>query len=626
MTKSREKRIIEEFIDHYFRTRKNQYNKHEIRDYDQLISIGILCETNDGLETFKIQEYSIALQEVVLEIATNKLRKELPRDISSAIEFAKEFDRTIKLEYNCQRINNPFAPLLRGLIGYILYILKKQGADTKSFLLSLKITKRQDDHYSIVRCFFGFLPSSNYSEKDIVEILSKFWNIEKTRMDVITGLRNLPNKNVELSNLLLEYVNKNNDPAYLMTDLLIGLYNSGDTMPLEKLLNFLQRDREVRLAVLGRINFKRSQDVHKTFDQIKELEFADLSIVNQQSYAIRNVIECSLTDDSMRSSAFDLYKNLLLSGTVEIAKIVMNDIYHLEGYESEKYGLLLLYLSKTGDFGLIRNYFSHYENPIFVFDLMMRLFRAKPEVQFSIEMFHDGIRNGWKNFPLETEQQILYLFKQHAVFGILGVKVILSIPQGTKRVDLLKLEKGEYQLNAINNICKYPHSFDKLIPLLLPLRNSKHRNVREHLQESLAQVVFNTYHSRIFNLIKKSIGTSKRDQIFLKPIKDALESYYKLKELKESINDLNPFENERDLMDLYYRTESEEHAKRMNEIYSDKGTFLEGVKNEIIVRGNSWMIRDGEVSALTVYEHNILIDGSSYLNPDLYEFNMNNLL
>lgn len=623
MTKNHEKRIIEEFIDYYFQNRKAQYTKQEIQEHSQLISKGILCEIDSSVETVKIQEYSTALQEVVLELATSMLRKELPTNISLAIEFVNEFDRTIKIKYNCQRINDPFASLMRGLRGYVMYILHQRDFDVKAFILSLDLDKAQNNLSSIGRSFLGFLPLLNYSEKEVFEILKKFWGNEITQYDVMTGLRNLPSKDTTRANQLLRYAHDNNEPEHLKTDLLIGLYNAEETLTVEKLMEFLSTDLVVRLAVLGRISYKNEQEIQKAFEEIGTLEFEDLQIANQQSYLIGSIIKNNKTTDVIRSHAFKMYANFLNNGIPEVIRRIFQDVCFLEKFEPEKYVLLHIYLKRTNDFNIIDNFFAEYENPAYVFDLMMRLYTAKPDYRFSTALFNNAIRHSWNTKEFETEEQILNLFKQHTAFGMLGVKVICSAYHGVFQVDLQRLDRAEYQLNAINSISKHPHSFDKLLPLILPLRNSKLNGVRKRLQQSLAEKVFSSYHELILNLIKANITTNKRDREFLKPISDALESYKRLKGLKESINDLNPFENERDLMDLYFRLEKETQAKRMEEVYSMKGTFLEMAKNVDIVRGNSWKIGDREVSPLHKFESSMLVDSNSFLNPDLYEHSLN---
>jgi hypothetical protein len=257
---------------------------------------------------------------------------------------------------------------------------------------------------------------------------------------------------------------------------------------------------------------------------------------------------------------------------------------------------------------------------------MKILFAARPNNRFPMNLFETCIRHSWNIKQPETEEQILNLFKQHPIFGLLGVKVLFTSYHGIFSIDLLLLDKEEHQKNAINNLCNQPASFDKILPIILPLRNSKLEGVREHLQLALSRKVFASYHEIIYKQIQTILGNSMKDLDFLKPIKEALDNYHHLKKLKESIEDLNPIENERDLMDLYFRLEAEERAKMMEEVSHAKGTFLETAKSTVIVRGNSWMTIDGKVNPLGLVETKMLVDGQSFLNPDLYEYNLNNLL
>lgn len=617
------KQTIIDFLDYYFQTRKSQYLKKEILQYEALIKQGVLYEVESNIEILEIEGNSIALQELVLEVAEDKLKKKLPLNISEAFKFVNEFDDTLRKEYNCERVINSFSTLIRGLRGYVLYVLHKRGLNVKSFLLSLDEKNRENHLYSLERSFFKFLPFFNYSEKVIFEILVELWNNETKRHDAVTGVRELPIKNIEKSKVLLEYAYKNNQPLHFISELLIGLYNAGEASLIENIIKLKEKDAIACLGVLGRIKYKSVQDVEKAYNQIGELEFENIEIVNQQSYLIRNIIENEHTTEAIRENAFKLYVAFLKSGTEEVINRVFQDVYFINGYEADKYNLLHLYLSKTGNFKIIKDFFFYFEDPAYIFDIMMRLFNTTPNYRFSTSLFENGIRHGWNTNQVETEQHILNLFKQHPAFGILGVKVIFTAYLGIFQVDLLKLDKAEYQINAINSICKHPHSFDKLLPLILPLRNSKFKGVREHLQNHLAQKVFSSYHGTIYKQIDNSMGKIKKDKEFLKPIKKALDDYNKLKELKGSINDLNPYENERDLMDLYYRLEHEENAKAMDEAKHGKGTFMEMMKTSIIVRGNSFKFDEKDPMPLAKIESSMLIDGSSYLNPDLYEHNLN---
>lgn len=623
MTKNPDKQIIKEFLNFYFEIRKSQFQRTVMLKYESLINAGVLFETKENKEVLELEGNSILLQEVVLDIAERKLRKELPHDISEAFKFIDKFDETLKKEYDCERVINSFSTVIRGLRGYSLFILYKKDVDIKSFMLSLDDENRENHLYSLESSFFNFLPFFDYSEKEIFEILKALWESESKRHDVITGLRKLPSINLEKGNRLLEYGCINSEPLHYLGELLIGLYNAGDSKSIDKIVELKDKSPAICLDVLGRINFEGGSDAEIALNQIGELDFDNIEVANQQSYLIRNIIENENTTEATRKIAFKLYTEFIKNGAENVVNIIIREVYYIQGYDADKYTILLLYLSKTKNFKIIKDYFSYFKDPSYIFDIMMRLFNTTPNYRFSTSLFESGIRHGWNTNQTETERLILNLFKQHPAFGMLGVKVIFTAYLGIFQVDFLKLDKSEYQLNAINSICKHPYSFDKILPLILPLRNSKLKGVRGHLQKHLAQKVFTTYHGKLYNQIESNISKNKKDKEFIKPIKKALDDYNKLKELKESINDLNPYENERDLMDLYYRLEHEQNAKLMNEVNRGKGTFMEMIKTSIIVRGNSFKFDKKAPTPLGKFESSMLIDGGSYLNPDLFEHKLN---
>lgn len=622
MAKHTEKQIIRAFLDYYFNTRKSQFSKNEIPQYKELIELGILYKIDTERGILELEQNSNKLQDIVLTIAIEKLKKELPHDISEAFKFVDEFEDTLKKEYNCERIINSFNHIIWGFKGFVLYNLHIKGLDIKNFLLSLDKDNRGKHLFSFERSFFDFLPNSNYSEGEIFEIFNQIDN-KYTEHDIIMFLRNSFKRNLSFGNTLLKYALENNVKERFVSDLLIGSYNSEDLTAIDKAIDLRKKNFSECLFVLGRLDFKNEIDVEKAYNQIGNLELENIEIAHQQSYLIQNIIENRNANETILKKSFKFYSVFLIKGTDKIRKSVLHDIYLIKEFESEKYGLLNLYLSKTGDFAVIRRFFYHFFDPLYIFDIMVRLFNKDPDYNFPMDLFENGIGEVWSKNQTKTEEAILNLFKQHAVFGILGVKTILSSHFNIYHIDLLKLDKAEYQLNAINSLCKHPHSFDKLLPLILPLRNSKLKDVREHLQNNLAKKVFNSYHETIYKQIESSIGKTKRDKEFLIPIKKALDDYYTLKELKESINDINPYENERDLMDLYYRLEHEAHAKMMNEVNAGKGTFMEMVKTNIIVRGNSFKFDDKEPTPLSLIKSSMLIDSSSYLNPDLYDYKLN---
>jgi hypothetical protein len=624
MAENSEKQIIVDFIKLYLKAQKLQYSKEEIPQYKSLIDSGVLYEVKNNKNVLEFAKDSVNLQKIVLELAENKLNTALPKDVYKAFKFIDDFDESLKKEYNCERVINSFSTLIRGLRGYALLTLHKQGIDIKTFILKIDEEKRGSSLHYFEGAFFDFLHHYDYSENEFFEVFTTLWNKTERNHSVRTGLRKLPSKDLKQSERLLEYAYHNNEPLEIIAELLIGVYDEGKISTLKKIIDIKDKNNILCINTLSRIDFNSTKDVNKAFEQIGELAYNNALLARQQSFLLSSIIKNENTTEGIRKRAFKFWQNFLENGENEILNQVFQDVNFLEGYEKEKYGLLHIYLTRTKNFNVVKDFFSfRFDDPAYVFDIMMRSYNAKPDYRFPMELFENGIRHGWNTNQVETEKHILNLFKHGSAFGVLGVKTIFSAYHGIFQVDLSKLDKVEHQITAIDCICKHPHSFDILLSLILPLRNSKLKGVRKHLQEHLAYKVFKTYHRSLYEQIKESIGNGKEDKGFLKPIKKALDDYEKLKELKESIDDLNPYQNERHLMDLYRRLEHEAQAKMMQEVNQGKGTFMEMAKSTIIVRGNSWMIREGEVSPLGRIESKIQIDSNSYLNPDLFEHNLN---
>ncbi|PHQ27781.1 hypothetical protein [Leeuwenhoekiella nanhaiensis] len=617
-----EHEVIYNFVKLYLKAQKLQYSKKEIPQHGLLISKGILYEVKENKNDLEFEKDSINLQKVVLEVAENKLKTSLPKDVSKAFKFIDDFEDLLKKEYDCERVINSFSTLIMGLRGYVLLTLYNRGVDVKSFILNIDAEKRGYSLAYLEEVFFNYLIHYDYSEEEFFEIFLRLWNDNQRNYSVRKGLCKLPSKDLTKSKELLKYANQKIENLEMLSELLIGLYNEGETSILKQIYTIKGKDNILFLHILSRINFKNAEDVDESFTQLGELAYQDILLARQQSLLLSNIIKNRNSTKNIKESAFKYWQEFLKNGENEILEQVFRDIYFLNGYEKEKYDLLHIYLNKTKNFIVIKDFFSYsFHDPAYVFDIMMRFYNAKPDYRFSMELFENGIRHFWNTNQDETEKLILDLFKHGNTLGVLGVKTIFTAYLGIFQVDLTKLKKVEHQVTAIDSICRHPHSFDKLLPLILPLRNSKFNDVRNHLQKNLAFKVFKTYHQSLYEQIKDMLGNGKEDKDFLEPIKNALDDYEKLKELKESIDDLNPFQNERHLMDLYHRLKREAQAKMMRSI--NQGTFMQMAKNTIIVRGNSWMIREGEITPLNRIESKIQIDGDSYLNPDLFEHKLN---
>lgn len=124
-------------------------------------------------------------------------------------------------------------------------------------------------------------------------------------------------------------------------------------------------------------------------------------------------------------------------------------------------------------------------------------------------------------------------------------------------------------------------------------------------------------------MVRKLNPEIKKKTAFLKPIKQSLELYKEIKELKYKNNDLNPYYNEKSLMDLYYSLENENRAKMMESVRNNPSGISSLFKSTSIIRGNSWKFEHEEnVMPLGKVESQMYIDTRVYKNPELYEYQL----
>ncbi len=618
---------INSLLDLFFKRDNIQFDKKEIDGFNELLSNGIIKKHKKNTEIFTLNSYSKEFNTYLLKFIERKTKKELPKNVSEAFKYIEDFKDDLRKKHKIN-ITNAYDIIVKGFKIFILQKFKNENIiEPVDFLFELEKTENRNHYlYNYESIFFMFLHYSDYTTDEIAEICIKSWNNKLIESSIISFLRDYANTSIDRANKLLNDLNEKDIQIRMISHILIGLYNAGDNNALEKAIKLKDSNLLDCFFILGRLNYSSEKEIEKIFKLIEPLNFANKEIASEQSYLIFQIINNSKATKDLKKKGFGFLVSLLEKATPEIIENVFHGVInYLKNYEAEKYDLLSIYLSKTKNFGVIKNFFFNFKNPKYLFDLLIHSFSANPNYRFPIEIFESGIHHAWQNNKEETEKLILSLFNQHPAFSILAVKIILVARRDIYKIDLLKLENKNAQINAIKGFCKSPVFFDRLLPVLLSLRNSIFKEVKDFLRQELAHKVFNSYHETIYELIVRNIGNSKKDKQFILPIKKALDAYFELKKLKESIKDIDPIENERDLMELYYRLDREEQAKMMNKINEGEGTFMQFVKNTVIVRGNAWKIGSREISPLGNFESKMLVDGSSYLNPDLFEHNMNTI-
>ncbi|GHT08692.1 hypothetical protein FACS189432_04590 [Bacteroidia bacterium] len=618
-----EKTNILKLIDLYFQTRTIQISKSQIENIAVLLGLNIVEEVDDKLVKINIKSESFL--NVLWEYIESKIDEQLSNDIKQAFEQIDEFERAKKEEYGCSNIINAYSTLIDAFKSYVIYTYH-----TKEILN--------------VFDFFKLLPDEEkyHYDKYVIDVILLLDNIEISTVynilsliksnEVITRVPDFCSKlgkdKPDTANNLYDYSLQKQDKNdfYILSNLLFGLYEIHSETTFAKAKNLLTYNTSLAYFTLGRLKYNNSKHLSECFEIANNVDVNDMEGLLQVPYIYKSLIENKNTPDNIRKQCFAKMGELFCIENEQLKNSIFFDCQIIDGYEEERYNLLVgTFLSKSQNyFKGINDYFENFTNSDYFFDLFSMLYNISYEhngIRFSTKPFEHALSHFWNKDRERTEQHLLNLLSHDVSFLRIGaVDLIRSKHFGIYDVDLHKLDTEQKQLRALEALFFQSYfNVDAILPLILSLHNSEYPNVIAYLQQKLSELIIEAYHDHIYDKVIELIN----DEHFLEPIKQALDYYHKIKEIKSSVNDLNPKENERDLVELYFSLEHEENKKLMSKARSEDNSFMALCKNTVIVRGNSWKIRDNEISPLGKHEHTFTMDMRMYKNPDLFDYSHN---
>lgn len=619
---------ITDLIHYTFENRKGKYDFCEILDHVVLLEQGVLKIVEKTPQYLEINLDSFLFYEVLLSIAETELKRKLPDSIVDALLFMDDFENHLKNKYQLDILSKEYTNSINTLKAFVLTILSNQ-LSVYDFYVEFIKDKKQDrkDRSDFIDLYFKFLIISNSSEEIILKSCVEYNNNEKYPSNYTYNfLRGLGKNHNTLAKQLAEFGIKNDFQKYsaFIPNLLIGLYNAGHNDTFDYTILLFEKDAITALKAFTGYSLSNVLEVKQLFELLNKIETITVELVNLKSVLFCNLIENDNASAEIKENCIKELVKLLKSEDHKKADSAFQNIqYNLDNYEYEKYYLLNVYLNNTKNFSVFKYFFHNFKNPQYLFDILIKRYDVSG-FRGSIDLFKNSLNHFSDTNKEETEEQILDLFNFRK-YSLLAIKIILSTHGGVHQIDLLKLSEKQAQLFAIDSICNYPHSIDDLLPLLLNLKESNFKEVKDYLQTKLAELIFEVYHESLLDLIKKNLTNSKKDKNFLIPLQKALDEYSKMRESKATIKDLDPRENERNLMDLYYRLEHENQAKMMKNTDMDENSFLYAIKNTTVVRGRAWKNDDSDdILPLGLIESSMMIDTRAYKNPTVYEQNLEN--
>lgn len=616
---------FDELIRECIRTQQVQFPKTSFDNTSQLLEKGVILLNEDDLDTVQLNPESIEFNSALLSWAETKLERKVPGTIVEAFSFIEEFQEKLKEENGIEKnVINAYEDIIKGLQSYLLYHLSSGGFNVKSFYLNEFNKERENELFLFEQHLFDFLPYSNLLPKDIWEICQKTIS-SSDHYYVSEFARHLPRKNYSLAEDLLTLALKSSvtDNSFFIAHLLVGLHKEGMDGVFEKAIQLKEDQPQQSYYILNLLKNLTETQNNLVFDLVSNDNSSDH--IGSKTQVLCGLIMNPEVEESLRKKCFEVLNEYLELEEKDSVKVAFRSIVHnLKPYEAEKYQMLHRYLEKTLDFSIINTFFYHLNDPKYLFDLIIMNYRTRWQ-RGSISKFIEPIYHFWNKSTSETEKIILDLFNPEEKLGMLPVEILMTGNFGALQVDLLKLKTKQEQARAIEAITLFPHSFERLLPILLPLRHSIHPEVVKFLQRKLSELIYDAYHGSLLNNIESFLDDSKEDELFVQPLKETLEKYEAIVTAKEAIKDLDPYENERDLMDLYYNLEHENRAKLMQDINENPKGILAAVgKTTIIVRGNSWKQElENEVIPLGKIESQFTLDARLFKNPDLQEYILN---
>lgn len=613
---------ISELLVYHYQHHKNFYVRSEILAVESLLANNILFSNSDG--TVSVNFQSMALNEVLLSHAEKVLKKPIPSNISDAFAYVNEFKETLKT-YDSKAPINAYSELMRGLRAYVLNKLNS-GTSSFEFLLELLPSplKRPNHLLRFEDAYFYYLESEPYSEDLIFKsCVCVFENNRQNTNYTFRFLSNLGEKNKDVALKTYNYGLQNDIVKYpgLAPNILIGLYNSGYDEAFSLAVELITIDVFEGLKAFAGFKLSTPNDVEKVSSIIDSIDGLP-NVINSKTYLVCKLIQNDLCPMNIREKGFNQILDYLRSENHEVANAVFENVqYAIDDYEEEKFEMLNVYLANTKNFDVINDFFYNFKNPKYLFTILVNAYNVNG-IKMSMDRFDNAIQHFWSTSPQETEELILDLFEDKR-FGYLAVKIMLSGHGLPLPVQVEKLTDENFQRNAAECLCDYPHSIENLIPVVLPLRNSKFASVRKFLQDKLAFLIFKTYHESLYRIIENHLSATT-DKKFLSALKKALDGYKEMSKFKSSIKDLDPNENERNLMDLYYRLEHENKAQMMKD--TKKTGFMSMLRDVTVVRAKAFKSDDQEqIVPLQLITSSVLVNGDAYKNPIAFEQKLENI-
>lgn len=160
----------------------------------------------------------------------------------------------------------------------------------------------------------------------------------------------------------------------------------------------------------------------------------------------------------------------------------------------------------------------------------------------------------------------------------------------------------------------------ELLPLVLPLRNSRYPSIKETLYYKISELVDN-YPSSAVKELKTHINKRKKlDRELLKFAQLKEDEIFSLRKGKSQIKELNPLYTQSNLYKVYHENFGSKF--NVNKSVRENSTFFNMCETIILAKGGGWMDeKTGQETKLTTFSTSFQFPRSYYISPEEYDWN-----
>jgi|GEM_PF-2443390 len=613
-----------ELIRETIRTKKTSLSIEKFKaQYDHLRPLELV---SIEFEKFFVLDYeALPCCYVLHEVAEEMMTVPLPTEPVAALAFANQFALLI-------RQPNPRTHWYQGLeLRFETYVLlwlhEIHGLDVSAFFQSVT-TEMKDENLDLrsvdmlYQYAFPYLGDDNTRQFEIIESLAR---AEETKHIALEAVRSLGNVNPAKAVGLYEYAKQHGGSAYegLYTHLYKGLYPTYGDRILDEVIELHETNPLESIRAINWLDYNKKGHIRTIFAFTEENKQADIEYLRALPPLYTRLIENPHTPEEIRMQCFERIAELTEQEDQSLRHDLVWRTGMIKGRDSDKMKLFPKFLA-WGSPGFISDYFSHFDSPASLFEILRDAYLAYG-MTVNLKIFDRAISG---QYMLNREQFDIELLKflsdDLAIIRFAGVTIMMSRYGGSYEVDFLKLGE-EGQLRIIRSLLPTPTSIEELMPMLMKLRNSPHDSVRKEFKSGLIGLIA-AYDHHLIDMAKEDLDENKaEDKALLESLNDAYAGYKKNIDARLLVKELDPEENELPYFELFYQLEQEKQAEMMEHI-NRQSFFGQFAKNIHIIRGSAFNSEvNTTITPLAEVGTSRLMDRRHSINPEAYEwiFRMN---